>query len=190
VDRELLMSEIRYDEAKLRELVLYTAARLRDDRAGGATKLNKVLYFAEFAHMRRTGVPITGADYQKLPQGPAPRRLRPIRDALVAAGDAEIVSESFLGYEQHRLVPSRVADTSLFTTGELATVDEVVEDLRDLTAKQVSDLSHAEPGWQLVDDGETIPFAAAFIAPEHVDTPTSEQLSRDVARGRGISIAK
>jgi hypothetical protein len=184
------MSEIRYDEGKLRELVLYVAARLRDDRAGGATKLNKVLYFAEFAHMRRTGMPITGADYQKLPQGPAPRRLRPVRDALIASGDAEIVAESFLGYEQHRLVPIRGADESLFAAEELATVDEVLADLRDLTAKQVSDLSHAEPGWQLVDDGETIPFAAALIAPEHVDTPTSERLSHDVARRHGVSIAR
>ena len=47
------MNQIRYDERKLRELVLYAAARLRDDRAGGATKLNTVLYFAEFARMRR-----------------------------------------------------------------------------------------------------------------------------------------
>ena len=41
----------------------------------------------------------------------------------------------------------------------------------------------------LVDDGETIPFAAALAAPEHVDTPTSERLSRDVAGRHGVSFA-
>jgi hypothetical protein len=36
-----------YDEAKFTELLLYVADRLRVDRAGGATKLNKVLFFAD-----------------------------------------------------------------------------------------------------------------------------------------------
>ena len=72
-----------YDEHKFTELVLHVAARLQDDHSGGATKLNKVLFFADFAHVRRTGAPITGAAYQKLDHGPAVRRLRPVRDRLV-----------------------------------------------------------------------------------------------------------
>jgi hypothetical protein len=44
-----------YDERKFRELLVLVAGRLSDDEAGGATKLNKVLYFADFAHVRRTG---------------------------------------------------------------------------------------------------------------------------------------
>ena len=48
-----------YDERKFTELVVYVAARLQSDRSGGATKLNKVLFFADFAHVRRTGRPIT-----------------------------------------------------------------------------------------------------------------------------------
>lgn len=175
------MSAETYNEPKLRELVLYVADRLREDRAGGATKLNKVLYFADFAYIRRTGASITGTVYQKLPQGPAPKRLIPLRDALIAAGDAELVTESFLGYEQHRLVARRQADVSMFDPAELACVDEVLTDLRHLTAKQVSDLSHAEPGWTLVEQGDVIPHAAALLAPQYVDTPTSNRLARDVA---------
>jgi len=181
------MTEIPYDEPKLRELVLYVADQLRDDRAGGATKLNKVLYFAEFAHVRRTGQSITGAQYQKLAQGPAPRRLLPIRDGLIRSGDAELVTETFLGYEQHRLVPRKPADVSLLTDDELASVDAVLRDLRHLTAKQVSDLSHAEPGWNLVDDGDVIPHASALLAPEYVETPTSERLARAAAERYGFT---
>ncbi|MGQ0824686.1 MAG: Panacea domain-containing protein [Actinomycetota bacterium] len=178
-----------YNERKLAELMLYVADRLRDDRAGGATKLNKVLYFADFAHMRRTGRPITGAEYQKLPQGPAPRRLLPVRDAMLRGGDAEIVQSSFLGYEQHRLVPIRAADVSVFTADELATVEAVLDDLRNLTATQVSELSHAEPGWKIVDDGETIPYEAAFIAPAHIDTDVALDLTRAVAARYDLPVA-
>lgn len=38
------------DEAKFTEMLTYAAGRLRDDRPGGATKLNKVIFFAEFTH--------------------------------------------------------------------------------------------------------------------------------------------
>ncbi|MFA5885459.1 MAG: Panacea domain-containing protein [Acidimicrobiia bacterium] len=142
-----------YDEAKLTELVLLVADRLRDDRAGGATKLNKVLSFADFAHCRRTGHSITGAEYQKLPQGPAPRRLLPIRDRLLRGGGAEVLA-----------------------------------DLAHLTAKHVSDLSHAEPGWLLVDDGETIPYEAALIAPyQHDPTSSIEKRGAAIALAYGLA---
>jgi hypothetical protein len=115
--------------------------------------------------------------------------LLPARDALIRAGDAEMVTELFLGYEQHRLTPRRPADTTAFTEDEPETIDRVIDDLRSLTAKQVSDLSHAEPGWRLVDNGETIPYETAFIAPAHVETATSRELVRAVVAHYDVSIA-
>lgn len=176
-----------YNEAKFIEMVLYVADRLRGDRTGGATKLNKVLYFADFAHVRRTGQPISGAEYQKLPHGPAPRRLKPIRQWLVANDEAELVSEDFLGYKQQRLVPRRQADTSVFSKDELTTIDKVLDDLAGMTAKEVSDLSHEEPAWSLFNEGETIPFHTALIAKQQVSTPTSRRLAAEVAARYGIS---
>ena len=52
------------DEEKLAELVLYVAREIESDPTGGATKINKILYNAEFSHVRAYGVPITGAPYQ------------------------------------------------------------------------------------------------------------------------------
>lgn len=88
--------DVTYDESKFTEMLLYVAARLADDRAGGATKLNKVMYFADFAHVRRHGRPISGAEYFKLENGLAPRRLVPVRQRLIAADGAELVTEDFL----------------------------------------------------------------------------------------------
>jgi uncharacterized phage-associated protein len=182
--------DVQYDEVKFTELLLYVADRLRDDRAGGATKLNKVLYFADFAHVRRTGRPITGAEYQKLGRGPAPRRLLPVRQRLVERGDAEIVREDFLGYKQHRLLPRRRPDLSVFSDDELVTVDKVIADLASLTATQVSDLSHEEPGWQLGNEGETIPYETALVAKRQVSTPTSRRLGADIAQRYDLSVPR
>ena len=175
-----------YDEAKFTELLLHVAERLRSDRAGGATKLNKVLFFADSAHVRRSGRPITGADYQKLPQRPAPRRPKPVRDALVASGEARVEREEFLGNEQHRLVALRSADLTVFSQVELETIEQVLADLEGLNARQVSDLSHEEAGWRLVDEGEVIPYEAALVGARQASTPTSRLLEREAASRLGL----
>lgn len=174
--------DVVYDERKLTELIVYLADRLAGDRAGGSTKLNKVLFFADFTHVRRHGTPITGAEYQHLPFGPAPRRLLPIRSALVESGEAELVEEEFLGRRQHRLAARRPADLSAFSADELATIDSVLDDLAGMTATQVSTLSHEEAAWRHTDDGDRIPYEFALVPKEQVVTPTAERLGAEVAR--------
>jgi hypothetical protein len=178
--------KVDYDEQKFTEMLLYVADRLQRDRSGGATKLNKVIFFADFAHVRRTGSPISGADYQKLPWGPAPRRLVPVRDRLIGAGDAHLEHAEFLGRTLQRLVPDRPADVSVFSKAEMATIDQVLDDLDGLTAVQVSDLSHEEPGWRLVAEGDTIPYEAALVGAAQVSTPTAHRLQREVAERHGL----
>ena len=181
--------EVRYDEAKFTELLVYVADRLRGDRAGGATKLNKVLFFAEFTHLRRHHAVISGCEFQKLAHGPAPRQLLPVRRRLLAAGEAELVEEDFLGRPQQRLVPRRAADLSAFTKEELASVDDVFEQLGGMTGTQVSELSHQEPGWRLTEVGETIPFASAFLDFPQVATDVSARMESEVAERYGFADA-
>lgn len=171
---------IAYHADKFAEMVLYVAARLRDDRAGGATKLNKVLFFAEFTHLRRHHAVISGCEFQKLAHGPAPRHMLPVRQRLIDSGAAELVEEDFLGRPQHRLVPSRAANLDLFSGDERQTMEDVLSQLAGMTAAQVSELSHQEPGWRLTEVGETIPYSTAFLDYPQAQTPTSRHLSRSV----------
>lgn len=156
----------RYDEAKFTELLLYVAERIADDPTGGATKINKILFAAECAHVRAHGRPITGAEYQKLERGPAPRRLLPVRTALIEQGDAELVHDDYMGRRVDRLRPRRPADLSRFSEAELRHVEQAVAALWGKSAGEASRLSHDEMGWQMVDEGETIPYEAALLAPE------------------------
>lgn len=169
------------NEAKLAELILYVAKRLLDDPKGGATKINKVLFSAEFAHMRLHGVPITGVEYQKLRQGPAPRRLVPIRERLVSEGAAKLVRDRYLGYPLDRLIPRRKPDLALFRPEEIRQVDQAIEALWSKTAVEVSELSHHEMGWQMVSVGETIPYQAAFLAAGFEVTESMRQHARRLA---------
>jgi uncharacterized phage-associated protein len=163
-------NEYLFDERKLTELIVHVAEQLMTDSFGGATKLNKVLYFADCAHVRKHGRPLTGAEYFKLPHGPAPRQL--------------------VGHRQDRLIPLRSADSSVFTDVELETIGEVIELLRPLTGGQVSALSHEEPGWRLVEFGETIPYATAFVVKEPgPPSPALVERARAVAALRGLALS-
>ena len=161
---------------------------MQGDRAGGATKLNKILFLTEFTHVRRHGALISGCEFQKLEHGPAPRQLVPVRKRLVASGDAEICAKDFLGREQHRLIPRRVADLTGFNEQERDTIEDVLSQLGGLNGHQLGELSHDEPGWRLTELGETIPYGAALLGARQVSTPTSRRLSREVAERYGIAV--
>ena len=71
---------------KLRELVLYIAEQSECDSAFGMTKLNKLLFFSDFQAYLSTGNAITGEEYQKLPNGPAPRKILPVMQSMQDGG--------------------------------------------------------------------------------------------------------
>ena len=152
-----------YDERKFAEALLYVAAGLADDPAGGAVKINKALFNAEFGHMRAYGVPITGADYQKLAHGPAPRRLLPVRSSLLESGAAELREELYLGRTVKRLLPRRQPDVSVLSPSEVAMLDQAIAVETARSGADASAASHLEPGWQMVEENESIPYETAFL---------------------------
>ncbi|WP_419918922.1 Panacea domain-containing protein [Candidatus Poriferisocius sp.] len=175
-----------YNANKFVEMVLHVADLLKEDRYGGATKLNKVLFFVEFEHLRRHHQVISGCEFQKLPHGPAPRQLKPVRDQLIESGEAKLVQEEFLDKTLDRLIPLRSANLALFSKDEMQTISEVVDSLKGITTAGVSELSHQEPGWQLAEEGETIPYSAAFFNCPQVRTPTTDRLLDSVAKRYGL----
>jgi hypothetical protein len=157
-------------DEKLGELILYISQKSAFDEYFGATKLNKVLYFSDFIAYRNWDKPITGAEYFHLPQGPAPRRLVPVRSKLIAE-EALIIQPVVLvqGWTQHRPVNLREPDLEIFSAREIALVDQVIDKLRGVTATGVSNLSHLELGWKLTRPGETIEYGTVFLS----DAPLS-----------------
>jgi hypothetical protein len=181
------MVPIEPNEEKFAELLLYVAREIEEDPTGGATKINKILFFAEFSHMRTHGKPITGMPYQKLPQGPAPRRLLPVRGRLIEEGSAELRMDDYFGFPLSRLVALREVQVAMFGESERRAVDQVIGALWGKTAKEVSDLSHEEMGWKMVEDGEDIPFSSAFLARRVVVTDKMRKRAEDLAEKLGIT---
>lgn len=152
-------------DLRLAEMMLFVASRSEDDKKFGATKLNKILFFADFVSMRRRGFPIVGSAFQRLPQGPAPKRLLPVRDQLIATKRAVMRSVKLAsGFTQQRLTALDEPVLNHFSAEDIAIVTEIMNLLSDHSAEEVSELSHTIPAWELAEDKEEIPFFAAFIS--------------------------
>ncbi len=150
------------DQQKFRELVLYIAQKCMNHQKYGITKTNKILFFSDFIAFAKLGKSITGADYFKLPKGPAPRQMKPILAEMTAHGELALAPQRVFTHTQQRPTALREPDLSLFSGEEIAIVDQVIELLKDKYAEEVSDLSHYYLGWQLVEDRETIPYGSVY----------------------------
>jgi hypothetical protein len=159
------MAEIEYDERKFKELLVLLAARSEGDKRFGATKLNKLLFFCDFLAYAYLGEPITGASYQKLPKGPAPRRLLPAQQELEQEGAVDVIQRKRITYTQKVTLAKRAPDLSAFEPDELELVEEVLEQFENFDAGTISDVSHrVSAGWNLVEEGEDIPYETALIS--------------------------
>jgi len=157
---------LEYKEDKFKELVLYVAEKCADDPTFGATKLNKILYFSDFYAYAEFGSPITGATYQKVPHGPAPRQLISAREELGNTGDICERKATYHGYPQERIIPTRGVNLDLFTAKEIALVDDVIQKLWEINAANISDYTHRLAGWRIAEDGEDIPYESVFLSDE------------------------
>lgn len=129
----------------------------------GVTKLAKILWFADVEHYRAHGDTITRSDgYKKRDQGPLHIDFYSAIDRLKRAGQiVERAVPTPAGARREFLWLAQ-PDMSEFNGTELATLHSVIDQIRPLSAKQVSDLSHVEP-WDSAYDGERLPVAAAAV---------------------------
>ena len=155
---------IRPNHDKLRELVLYVAGLCQDDPRFGATKINKLLFFADFLAYLRLGQAITGVDYQKLPGGPAPRAIVPLLKEMKRDGAIDIDIVEFHGRQQFRTVPRRPALLGQFSEAELALVSDLVRRFWEYTGSRISVFSHLLTAYRLARMGETIPYESALVS--------------------------
>ena len=160
------MREIRgsqADDRKMRELILYLAARSEQDPRFSSTKLNKLLFYCDFTAYRELGHSITGHSYQKLPFGPAPKAMLPILGQMKRNRDCSESEKDCFGLRQRRVKAERPPEISVFSPEELRLADQIVDDLWESSASEVSDLSHGFIGWQAAALNEVIPYETVFV---------------------------
>lgn len=159
-----------FDRQKFKRLVHYIVWKAGRRDWFGATKLNKVLWFAEARHFLLTGKAITGATYIRQRHGPVPKALMPVRNELVKEGLMRILREGKLT----RLVADTRPDMAEFTPRELQTINWWIDHVADEhTAETISDLSH-DYAWEIAAMDETLPLHASLAV--RVREPKGKEL--------------
>lgn len=144
-----------FDADRLREVVAYLAAHVSDLYR---TKLNKVLFYLDFASYRDRGEGFTGLRYAKAEYGPVPDQYELIMAALV---DDEALSLHEQG-EGQVVVARRGADLSAFSPSEVTLLDAVCAFANTFASTSaLSEFSHGEPGWKDTELGGFIGYGYA-----------------------------
>ena len=124
------------------------------------TKLNKLMFYADFSHYRKTCRSISGLQYRALPFGPVPDHYATIYDNVPDL-DKRLV-------EAHDMAGTLLAcvanhDCDSLSDSERESIDYVVDRLKSLTVSEIINASHKECGWlQSEASHGHIPYDFAF----------------------------
>ena len=150
-----------FDREKLFQLVQFFAERMKPFK----TKLNKLLFYADFAHFRETGQSITGLKYTAIQYGPVPNNYDILFGSLSAMDFINIEYDMTKYGEVERILPNPTHqfDPSKLSTSEMETVQLVANRFKSISASKIAEISHQEPAWKDNIEGKNIiPFHYAF----------------------------
>jgi Protein of unknown function (DUF4065) len=178
-------------DARLAELILYIAEKCEDEPHFGATVLNKILWCADTMSYAYYGEAVTGVAYQRLPRGPAPKRLLPVKNKLLAEGQIIERRRRFGSFLQHRIVPTRDANLDAFSGRDIATVDQAIQFMCGKSATKVSNWSHMR-AWHVAGPNGLIPYEAIFLSdedPTEYDILRTQELDTQLGWGAAEPLA-
>jgi hypothetical protein len=185
--RRRSVREPSFNEAKFRELLLYVAARCEDHARYGVTRLNKILFLADFFVYYRTGQAITGARYIADTYGPVPEPMERVQRDMIKSQEIGIKRNG----REKRVVALREPDLRAFTGTEIAYVNDAIDAFQSHIARDLSDLTHGFPGWlaawresQATGKAVVIPYPSILIEAPELD-PFEEARILETAERRG-----
>lgn len=131
---------------KFAEMVVFFSHQLKPYK----TKLNKLLFYADFLMFKKSCFSISGVRYIAIDRGPVPNNFNSVFEYLYNSGVIEIIYTQFpQGYmgEQFEGRSTRPFNARIFTDGELATMQLVATAFRDVTTADIVEMSHLEDAW-------------------------------------------
>jgi len=127
---------------KLARAAHLVIARLPPDDLG-ATKLNKILWFADCEFYRRHGRSLTGeVEYVRKDNGPCPVQMNDVIARLKQEGAIAERAQQIAQYTRREFTPLSQPDIDAFTAEEVDILLGVALEIAPMSAKRASDISH------------------------------------------------
>ena len=163
---------------KFKQVLLYILAKVGGKPNVGQTVLYKLLYFIDFDYYEKYEEQLIGARYMKNTHGPTPVIFPKIIMDLEAEGSIEAIKSKFYKYDQTKYLvnPTRPIELSLLSGREITHIDWELGRLSDLTATQISALSHKDTPWLVAKEKEVLDYEHAFYRPDETSVGDYEPL--------------
>lgn len=132
--------------SRLKEMVVFFAHKVPSYK----TKMNKLLFYADFLCFRELGVSMSGARYKAIPYGPVPDKFQTLFENLSETGVIDLLytpmdnggrKEKLIGREDRPFNPN------LFTETEISFLEQIASRFIDTSPSDIVDISHKEIGW-------------------------------------------
>ncbi len=161
-DKTLRISVPQEKATVFREVLLYILNKVGGKPNVGQTVLYKLLYFIDFDFYEKFERQLIGAKYIRNHHGPTPVEFAKIIQQMIADEEIEEVKSAFFSYPQVKYLPRRKADLSLISGLEKEHIDSELERLSDMTATELSKLSHKDVPWITARQGELLDYETVF----------------------------
>ncbi|MCF8226910.1 MAG: DUF4065 domain-containing protein [Bacteroidales bacterium] len=134
------------DLKKFSEMVVFFTEKLEPWK----TKLNKLLFYADFMMHKQSGFSMSGVQYRAIPMGPVPNNFNSIFEYLVNKEALDINYTNFTDGgtgEQFKPNPNKTFNKELFNKNELEILALVVERFINTSTNEIIEISHKEKAW-------------------------------------------
>lgn len=142
----------------LREMILFCA---QYHQGVLKTKLNKLLWYADFEHYRRYSVSISGASYLRWAYGAVPEHYETYLGILSDQGAIERQEKEYGEYWGELIVVTQKFLPHYLSETAQEVLIEVMDTLRTKGSKEISTLCHEEVGYQETKANEVISYTYA-----------------------------
>ncbi|MBU1091478.1 DUF4065 domain-containing protein [Patescibacteria group bacterium] len=161
---------------KFKEVLLYILGKVGSRPNIGQTVLYKLLYFMDFDYYEKYEEQFVGATYIKNTFGPTPISFAKIIKQMESDGQLVEVKSKYFDRDQTKYIPVKEPDVSNLSGRELKHIEDEIERLAHLSARQLSELSHKDTPWLVAKDKEVINYEHVFYRPEETSVGKYEAL--------------
>ncbi len=182
------------DINKMLNVTLYILHKLG---ATSKTKLMKLLFFADFEHIRKYNRPITWAEYRRLPKGPVPSYFLDIINFVIGKKIPYVLDKDVKKFSNvikvkrglfglgAFLCPLRKPKMEELSQSDKEILDEILKRYGAKNAGQLWRATHRHPAWKRDENNKVIKYSNVF--PEGEEKEFFKIWEKDLEEIRTIS---
>ncbi|MBI5375079.1 MAG: DUF4065 domain-containing protein [Candidatus Schekmanbacteria bacterium] len=162
--KEIRISVPQEKADKFKQVLLYILRKVGGKPNVGMTVLYKLLYFIDFDYYEKYEEQLMGLVYLKNHHGPTPLLFERFIEDMMKRGEVEKIKSKFYQHMQVKYLinPEIEPDLSILNGQEMEHIDWELQRLSDLTATELSNLSHKDVPWISVENGKTLDYESVF----------------------------